>query len=288
MKRQCTFPTLSDQPFFCFPESVGRYWEEPHHDVNRNVGAWNNFNIHFVLDGKGYVELDGKAHLLKKGDAVLYFPMQGQRYYSCTNEPWDVRWVHFYGNKLQEFMLEQGFHRFNLWTLRQIQPIEQAHRELLDEAEAYKLLNPTKLSTLTYALIAEFINQATPLTANKSNDVSEQVLSLLPLMQSEACQPFVLQDWAERAGISTYYFCRLFRKALQMSPLDFITRCRLQVSKQWLLERKDATIGQIAVEAGYPSASYFNKRFMEHEGMTPTDYRRLHLNNRSVGSHIME
>lgn len=60
-----------------------------------------------------------------------------------------------------------------------------------------------------------------------------------------------------------------------MTPSEFVTRARLQRAKQRLLERREANIGEIALEAGYPSASYFNKRFQEHEGMTPTEYRKL-------------
>ncbi|MNE95756.1 HTH-type transcriptional regulator YesS [compost metagenome] len=95
-------------------------------------------------------------------------------------------------------------------------------------------------------------------------------------MQQEAAKPFLLEHWAEQAGVSPHYFCKLFRSTMEMTPMDFITRCRLQMAKQWLLERKNDNIGQIAMDAGYPSVSYFNKRFMEHEGMTPTAYRQLY------------
>ena len=61
-----------------------------------------------------------------------------------------------------------------------------------------------------------------------------------------------------------------------MSPLDFITLCRLQVSKQWLLERKHVPIREIAMDAGYPSVSYFNRRFLQQEGITPSEYRKLY------------
>src|SRR5690606_24970924 len=95
-------------------------------------------------------------------------------------------------------------------------------------------------------------------------------------MQKESAQPFELDHWAALAGVSPHYFCKLFRAVMEMTPMDFITRCRLQTAKQWLLERRTASIGQIAMEAGYPSVSYFNRRFMEHEGITPTAYRRLY------------
>lgn len=236
----------------------------------------NNFNIHYVAAGKGYVEFDGEVHQLGPGEAVLYFPMQRQRYYSSEEDPWDIRWFHFYGAGLQDYFIEQGFHKSPLWTIRQSASFEQAHEALLQEAERHRMLHPAHLSTLTYALLAEFIEHAVALTRIKSNTSGSRILELLPVMQQEAVKPFILEEWSNRLGITSYYFCKLFRSVTEMTPMEFITRCRLQMAKQWLLERKETTVGRIAEEAGYPSVSYFNKRFMEHEGMTPTAYRRLY------------
>lgn len=276
MQRQSVLVTLPHTPLFCFPESVGFYEKNINHYVLRKAGSLNNFNIHYVASGKGYVEYDGTVHTLESGDAVLYFPLQRQHYYSSDDDPWDIRWFHFYGNGLQDYMIERGLHKSQLWTLRQTVDWEAAHEELLAETETHRMLHPTKLSTLTYALLAIFIEQAIPLTTNKAITSGNRIMELLPIMQQEAAQPFILEQWAKRAGVSTYYFCKLFRSVMEMTPMDFITRCRLQMAKQWLLERKETNIGQIAADVGYPSVSYFNKRFMEHEGMTPTVYRQIH------------
>lgn len=277
MMRQTVLLTLQDIPYFCYPESVGHYTDHAEHAVLREAGMLGNFNIHYVAAGKGYVEADGVVHELRAGQAVLYFPHQRQHYYSSEDEPWDVRWVHFYGERLHDYMLERGLHRNLLWTLRQRTSWEDAHLALLEEAEQNRMLRPAQLSTLTYALLAEFVQHAVPLKNTRTTSKTEsRVLSLLPQMQQEACEPFLLQDWADRAGVSTYYFCKIFKNAVEMTPMEFVTRSRLQMAKQWLLERPSANIGQIAEEAGYPNASYFNRQFMAHEGMTPTDYRGLY------------
>ncbi|MGG1312035.1 helix-turn-helix transcriptional regulator [Cohnella laeviribosi] len=278
MQRQCLLPTLPQTPFFCFPESVGFYRDYPEHSVSREAGALNNFNIHFVVSGKGYVEIDGNVHTLKAGEAVLYFPLQRQRYYSSEDDPWAVRWVHFYGSGagLQDYLTWRGLHKSPLWTLRRPDLWEQAHETLLAEAEAHRMLFPARLSTLTYEVLSVFVEQAVPLAGAGGGSSDSRILELLPLMQQEAAKPFSLEEWANKAGVSPYYFCKLFRSVTEMTPMDFITRSRLQMAKQWLLERKEAKIGQIAADAGYPSVSYFNKRFMENEGMTPTEYRRLY------------
>ncbi|EFU41492.1 transcriptional regulator, AraC family protein [Paenibacillus vortex V453] len=277
MKRQSHLLTLPFMPFFCLPESVGIYRDEPDHTVIRAAGSLNNFNIHYVASGKGCIEIDNVVHTLGPGEAVLYFPMQAQRYYSSEDDPWDVRWFHFYGSGLQNYFIERGFHKNQLWSIRQPSAFEEAHEALLTEAETHRMLKPAQLSTLTYSLLAVFVEQASALSDdNKSNSSANRILELLPIMQQEAAQPFILEEWAARLGVTTYYFCKLFRNVMEMTPMDFVTRCRLQMAKQWLLDHKEKTIGQIAVEAGYPSVSYFNKRFMEHEGMTPSSYRRLY------------
>lgn len=276
MQRQSHLLTLPHNPFFCFPESVGNYWEQPQHYTLREAGSLNNFNIHYVVSGKGHVEWDGEVHTLEAGEAVLYFPLQRQHYYSSKDDPWDVRWVHFYGHGLKDYMIERGFHKSQLWTIRNRSAWEMAHEELLAEAETHRMLHPARLSALTYAILSVFVDQAIPLSGSKSVSTASRIAELLPLMQQEAAQPFILEYWAGQAGVSPHYFCKLFRSVMEMTPMDFITRCRLQMAKQWLLERRDANIGQIAADAGYPSVSYFNKRFMEHEGMTPTVYRQLY------------
>jgi AraC-like DNA-binding protein len=275
MQRQSHLLTLAENPFFCMTESIGIYQNVTNHAVRRETGSLGNFNIHYVAGGSGYVELEGKRHELKEGEAVLYFPFQEQIYYTSQTDPWDIRWIHFYGRGLQEYMTERGMHKHALWQLRTTETWEQAHIALLEEAEAHNLLNMNKISTLTYAVITEFISQAEPLTGIRSTKTGQRIIELLPLMAKQACQPFILEEWADRAGISTHYFCKLFRQTMRMTPMDFVTRTRLQIAKQWLLERPDDNIGIIAEEAGYPSISYFNKRFLEHEGITPSQYRGL-------------
>jgi AraC-like DNA-binding protein len=276
MKRQRLLPTMTEHPFFILPESVGHYTDMLDHSVYRPADSLNNFSIHYILSGKGYVEADQEVFTLQRGDSFLFFPMQEQRYYTSQDEPWHIRWVHFYGTAVKEFLIERGFHRSPLWTIRQGKGLEQAFEELLSHVEKEEFYHLAKMSTLTYAVLAEFVSQAVPFSALKLSESTDRIVQLLPLMQQEACLPFDLERWANQLEVSTYYFCKLFKKATQMTPMTFITLCRMQKAKQWLLEKKEWTVRQIAMETGYPSISYFNKRFLEQEGMTPTEYRQLY------------
>ncbi len=277
MNRQVLLPILKKHEYMILPESVGCYKLKADHDVYREAGSLDNFSIHFVVAGSGYVEIDRKQYMLKKGDAFLYFPEQEQRYYSSKEDPWSVRWVHFYGNPLHTFLSEIGFGRFILWRLPNLDKLEQTHEHLLQEAEENSFLQLSTLSTLTYAFLSTFTNIAVPSESNSRQELDVRIQSLLPKMQEKAPEPFDLVYWAKQTGVSTYYFCRLFKRVTQMTPMAFITLCRLQWSKQLLLEEKELTVKEIAERSGYPNPSYFNKLFLENEGMTPTKYRQMYI-----------
>ncbi|QGG57171.1 helix-turn-helix domain-containing protein [Paenibacillus sp. B01] len=65
-----------------------------------------------------------------------------------------------------------------------------------------------------------------------------------------------------------------FKKGTRTTPLAYITKCRILKSKQMLLSHPARPIHQVALSSGYPTASYFNKVFMEMEGITPSDFRK--------------
>lgn len=278
MKQQVFLPTWNSHPYLCLPESVGWYWDEPDHIVERPQGTWQTFSIHVIVGGKGYLEYGQETRLLQRGDAFLYYPVKEQKYYSSREEPWSVRWVHFYGKELHPFLTERGFHVSPLWTLKQLKPWEDVHDELLKESTQHNFLHVPRLSGLTYWALAEFINQSIPLTASRSTEALERIHQLLPEMRRRAVEPFILEEWAEQAKVSAYYFCKLFKKATQMTPSTFMTTCRMQTAKQLLLERPEWPVNKIAEQAGYATISYFHKKFQEHEGMTPLEFRSLFWN----------
>lgn len=94
------------------------YKDEPQHYVTRNKNEFNNFNLHVVINGKGYLKTKNETYILQQGDSFLYFPSEEQHYFSYKEQPWEVIWVHFSGNYLKDFFIEKGFNLSNVWTLK--------------------------------------------------------------------------------------------------------------------------------------------------------------------------
>jgi AraC-like DNA-binding protein len=276
LKREYVLPQFDELNYFCFPHSAGRYTYPDSHTVRRETGV-RDFSLHFVVEGKGYLELNDTVYTIKRGDAFLHVPFQRMRYYTSEDDPWDIYWMQFNGSKLKDFLLERGFHESAIWFIKEIEPLEQSFLELLEEIERNNFSRPTRLSSLTYSVLAEFTSNAIPFSNRRGKEKIDRIIGLLPTMQKNSHLPFVMEEWAAQAELTPNYFCSLFKRITKMTPLAFITKCRIQNSKQMLLGSPSMPVNQIAMASGYPSASYFNKVFMEMEGITPSEFRKNHL-----------
>jgi AraC-like DNA-binding protein len=74
------------------------------------------------------------------------------------------------------------------------------------------------------------------------------------------------------ANLSVCYFVRAFKKSMGITPHDYLIRQRVERTKQ-LLSGTDMRLSEIALAAGFADQSHCARRFREHVGMSPRDYR---------------
>ncbi|WP_020617914.1 helix-turn-helix transcriptional regulator [Paenibacillus daejeonensis] len=279
VSREFYLPNFSEFRFSCFPHSAGNYNRpfKKGHNVTR-LGGVRDYSLHYVAEGSGILELNGDTYQLRAGDAFWHVPHSPMRYYSSDDNPWNVYWMQMYGSTLPTFLSENGFHQSSIWTMNDSELLQLTFDELLDEIEAHNFLRPSRISALSYGVLIEFVSHAIPYSHYRSVNSSDKILALLPLMQKKAHLPFVLEAWAEQAGYTPNYFCSLFKKVTRMTPVSYMTKCRIQLSKHLLVQQPVIPIKEVAINSGYPGLSYFNKKFMASEGMTPGEFRNRHLN----------
>jgi AraC-like DNA-binding protein len=78
---------------------------------------------------------------------------------------------------------------------------------------------------------------------------------------------------AKEAGMSRSAFAREFRAALDLTPMEFVARVRLDLAHRLLLTTGMAVEG-IAAAVGFNSRSHFSRLFREHYGTDPSSFRR--------------
>jgi AraC-like DNA-binding protein len=71
---------------------------------------------------------------------------------------------------------------------------------------------------------------------------------------------------------SSFYFCKLFKKATGLNFTDYVSRVRIEKAKNLLLN-PNLRISEIAFEVGFQSLTHFNRVFKKIIGQSPTQYR---------------
>lgn len=81
-----------------------------------------------------------------------------------------------------------------------------------------------------------------------------------------------LGEVAHAVNTSTFYFCKMFKKATGLNFTDYLSRVRIEKAKN-LLINPNLRVSEIAYEVGFQSLTHFNRVFRRMVGQSPTDYR---------------
>jgi AraC-like DNA-binding protein/ligand-binding sensor protein len=90
--------------------------------------------------------------------------------------------------------------------------------------------------------------------------------------------PIDLDKVAHAMHVSTFYFCKMFKKATGLTFTDYLSRVRIEKAKTLLLN-PHLRISEIAYDVGFQSLTHFNRMFRKIAGISPTKYRE----SKSIG-----
>ena len=138
------------------------------------------------------------------------------------------------------------------------------------EETLYKQGFQTALTSLIQAAWHEFDQQFLSL--------SPAVRLALNYIRNEYATGISIRDFCNRCNINPAYLGYLFKRECGVFFNEYLMRIRISHSIV-LLRRAELKINDIAVQAGFSSASYFIKCFKSVTGMSPAKYRidRFHI-----------
>jgi len=84
---------------------------------------------------------------------------------------------------------------------------------------------------------------------------------------------------SQHLNINPSYLSRLYKKETGQNFIDVLTSIRLEKAKP-LLVSTDMKISEIALAVGYRNSKYFWNIFKKTNGISPSEYRELHVSKR--------
>ncbi|MFF6852600.1 cupin domain-containing protein [Streptomyces antimycoticus] len=96
----------------------------------------------------------------------------------------------------------------------------------------------------------------------------------LRLLHAEPAAPWTVAALAEQTGVSRSTLAKRFADLVGEPPLTYLTRWRMTLAADLLVERKAATIADIARTVGYSDPFGFSAAFKRVRGVNPSEFRR--------------
>lgn len=146
------------------------------------------------------------------------------------------------------------------------------------------LLRKAKLSPSEHVSVLPPVGivqrQSTNILAAKNTDVS----NALRFIREHCCDPCTVEDVLNFIPIGRRWLEKLFHQQLGRSPLQEITRARMQVAKR-LLTMSDLSVDSVAARCGYADRKNFYLTFRKAFDESPARYRKsIRLDGSSLHS----
>ena len=108
-----------------------------------------------------------------------------------------------------------------------------------------------------------------------SGFMSKGINEALAYINSHLTEQFRETDLATISGRNASYFSRMFKRHTGMALVQYVSRLRINLACQLLMNNADLSITDICFEVGFNNISNFNRQFLALKGMSPSKFRNL-------------
>lgn len=114
-------------------------------------------------------------------------------------------------------------------------------------------------------------------------DKEEQLLPIISYIGENLNRQISIDELANIACMSVSNFHSFFRKKMDISPMKFIKKMRLEEAS-FKLARTHNPISTIAEDLGFSSQFHFSRDFKSHYNITPSEYRSFYWKGDVLGN----
>lgn len=227
------------------------------------------YQIMYLVSGRMTVRYEGKSYRVSEGNLIL-MDLRKPHYYRADSEI-RMQWYLMNGSSLPAY--------YDYLT-RSHSPIFRMDAKLIFLANSLKkeLMVPEPNDHVISMLITEILCY---LSINSETEQSEPVKRAKTYINTHYNESISLQDIAQHASLSKYYFSRQFQNEVGLTPWEYLVQTRLRHAMQ-MLSDSNQSIESIAYACGYASSSHFCRAFKKETGFSPAFFRKF-LSNVPMG-----
>lgn len=259
-------------------ERTDARWHPYNYDLLRERTDYHS--LAYMTRGEGRLELDQSRYALRKG--VLIYVPAGSRMRIVTSAADPI----LYSSVIFRYGQLRWEGQNSVWNDGKA-PLPLQNVSLMDEvpaiAEHYRRLTGIWKSRkagyvwhsrMEFLQLLHRIMQWLLEESQEGARSAALIDSIITYLRDHLHEPFDRTEAAARLALSPGYFSVLFKRYTGYTPVEYVTRLRIDRAKQ-LLIASEMPIGRIAEEVGYSDPLYFSRLFTRLTGVSPREFRKL-------------
>jgi AraC-like DNA-binding protein len=254
------------------------YWKEFNYEIDRkNRKKTQIHSFALVVEGEGLYELNGNTSPLRAGCIFHSSPGSEMRITTSPQCPLRFYSIHF------DYVLIRWEGAVALGPEGSAGPLPLPHvieDQLIFHqafASVYRLWNEKGAGyewkvKLAFLKILEDICTIQGTQREEEQHIMNLIAETMEFIQKHYRDPLDRNQLAKKVSLSPGYFSIAFKKYTGYTPIQYITKLRLDKAKQ-LLRSSNLPIAKIAQEVGYTDSFYFARVFSKEMGLSPREFR---------------
>lgn len=245
-----------------------------HRNRMERPGIYNqhkNIELLYIQEGVGQIRIGAKVHRVRGGDMAVidcYAPHQvipeGKMVVCCIIPDYNF----CKSNNIEMSKLHFSPVVHSEWLIERMAGIVEECLVRPRRKFKYACLKYMVLEILVYLCRNHSAPRQKPFA--EEGTPFERVRLGIEFIKENLDKKISLEEVAESAGTSKYYFLRLFKKVTGYTVNHYINYLRCEYARE-LLESGKYTAREVAEQCSFDNHSYFTSVFKKYQGILPSD-----------------